>query len=102
ASTLPQLPAFPILLGNVVTWARGDAADLATADAGAAASDAAGSPSADAPAPDTVVLRASDGGGTLPGPPREWWPWLVAIGLLMLLAEWSYPRWARRREVETR
>ncbi|MDW5598871.1 VWA domain-containing protein [Conexibacter stalactiti] len=94
ASTLPQLPAFPILLANVVAWASGGAADLAAAGAGDATSAAA----TDASAADPVILRASDGGGTLPGPPREWWPWLVAAGLLLLLAEWSYPRWPRRRE----
>lgn len=83
ASTLPQLPAFPILLANVVAWSAGGAPPQADLDSQAAL---------------PVALRASDGGGVLPGPPREWWPWLVGVGLVLLLAEWSYPRWAGRRE----
>jgi hypothetical protein len=76
-STLPQLPAFPILLGNIVAWARGGVGSLAASDATT-----------------PILLRAGDGGGIVPGPPREWWPWLVVVGFLLLLAEWSYPRWS--------
>ncbi|MDO8184889.1 hypothetical protein Q7L71_04820, partial [Conexibacter sp. CPCC 205706] len=63
----------------------------------APAPDAAGAASP-AGAARPLTIRASDGGGPLPAPPHAWWPWLVAAGLLLLLAEWSYPRWSRRRE----
>lgn len=133
-STLPQLPAFPALLANVVAAARaaGSAADNANATAtgaaatGAPATGAAATGAAATGAPATgaaatgatrptasldagvrdagarahpLTIRAGDGGGPLPAPPRRWWPWLIALGLLTLLAEWSYPRWSGRREV---
>lgn len=105
ASTLPQLPAFPILLANVVDWSHGRApldgtppavAPAANASGAGAATDTGATPPA-APSADAVALRAGDGGGPAPSPPREWWPWLAAAGLLVLLAEWSHPLWARRR-----
>ena len=102
ASTLPQLPAFPALLANVVAAAAASApattpiAPAPDPAAGPAAESAAAAPAASATRP--LVIRVSDGGGPLPPPPHGWWPWLVAAGLLALLAEWSYPRWARRRE----
>jgi Ca-activated chloride channel family protein len=94
-SNLPQLPAFPILLANVVDWARGQA----TVDpGGGAAASATSSPTATST---PVVLRATDGGGNAPGRRSDWWPWLAAAALLVLLAEWAYPwlaeRGARRR-----
>jgi hypothetical protein len=87
ASTLPQLPAFPILLANIVSWSQDQPAPGATTAPSAA--EAVNAP---------VVLRATDGGGTAPGKRANWWPWLLAAALLILLAEWSYPRWARRAQ----
>jgi hypothetical protein len=90
-SNLPQLPAFPILLANVVDWARGQA----IGDAGAAAAASATS-SATAAASTPVALRATDGGGKAPDRRSDWWPWLAAAALLVLLAEWGYPELADR------
>jgi hypothetical protein len=86
ASTLPQLSAFPILLANIVSWAQDEPAPGATT----------APPTTAVNAP--VVLSATDGGGVAPGRRRSWWPWLLAAALLVLLAEWSYPRWTRRTE----
>jgi len=69
-SNLAQLPAFPVLLANVAARARGDVA--------------APAPPA---APAALTLRAADGGARAPGSPTDWWPWLVATALLVLLAE---------------
>ncbi|MDO8210592.1 BatA domain-containing protein [Conexibacter sp. CPCC 206217] len=113
ASTLPQLPAFPILIANVVAWSLGELPDGATGSVtaggagpvagsggvGGAGGDAAGAD--DAVASDgspTLVLRATDGGAAAPGRRPGWWPLLLAAALLVLLAEWAYPRWATRAE----
>lgn len=109
-STLPQLPAFPALLSNIVTWARTAERERQSSAAGSGPGGASAQPraagSAQTAAGDAdlaqstavapITLRASDGGGPLPGPPREWWPWLAAAALVLLLVEWTHPRWRRR------
>lgn len=115
ASTLPQLPAFPILVANVVDWARqadDDTDEFAGGDAvasGAGDDAAAGGPSGTvddaaaggvsgagedaaafgASATVPLVLRAGDGGAGVPTAAREWWPWLTGAALVVLLVEWS-------------
>jgi hypothetical protein len=69
-SNLPQLPAFPLLLANVVDRARG----LSPRPAPVAE-------------PASVTLRASDGGALAPDDPADLWPWLVGATLLVLLLE---------------
>ena len=109
ASTLPRLPAFPILIGNVVDQARtarsgalDPVAAGAAADAGATAeepaADAATPPARTGAAATPVVLRAGDGGGAAPRERRDWWPWLLGGALLVLLVEWGWPA-AQRRAV---
>jgi hypothetical protein len=98
ASTLPRLPAFPILVGNVVAQARGVGG--AIQGGGAAGGTDAGAPASGGGATAApVVLRAGDGGGAAPGERREWWPWLLGGALLVLLIEWSWPAVTRRRAV---
>jgi hypothetical protein len=89
-SNLAQLPAFPLLVANVVERARGL------------------SPAPAAPAqPASIALRAADGGALAPDDPTELWPWLVGAALLVLLAEtalaaeWHVPS-PQRREDATR
>jgi hypothetical protein len=89
-SNLAQLPAFPVLVANVVQRARG----------------LSPTPPPAAP-PASVTLGAADGGALTPDDPTDLWPWLVGAALLVLLAEtalaaeWHIPS-PQRREHATR
>jgi hypothetical protein len=79
-SDLPQLPAFPLLMSNFVAWSHGATQPVLPATA----------------TPRTLTLRPA---GTPTASPahREWWPWLIAAALLVLLAEAAAARWVAAR-----
>jgi hypothetical protein len=79
-SDLPQLPAFPLLMSNLVAWSHGTLHPALPATA----------------TPRTLTLRPA-GAPTTSAAPREWWPWLIAAALLVLLAEAAAARWIPAR-----
>jgi hypothetical protein len=79
-SDLPQLPAFPLLMSNLVAWSHGTTHPALPATA----------------APRTLTLRPAAAPAMLPAR-REWWPWLVAAALLVLLTEAAAAGWIAAR-----
>ena len=71
-SNLPSLPAFPVLVANLVSW-------LTT-----------GTDTVEPAGPQVVDLApvAAD----RIAPRHAWWPWAVGLGLVLLAAEWLYAR----------
>lgn len=79
ASNLPQLAAFPVLMGNVVNWMTTGRTDEAH---GGLLEEADVRPRYHDPIP---AVREPKGG---PLPERDLWPLLAALGLLAVGGEW--------------
>jgi Mg-chelatase subunit ChlD len=84
-TNLPQLAAFPILLGNILQWATGQAGPPAAQPQAPAQAQAEAQAEAH-----LVRFTGHPGTRAEPSPPLPWWRWAVLGALLAITAETSY------------